>query len=134
MSVSEFLVYEEKIKLNQFLYVFLTVIIIIFGIIISNMFKNVVSLNLEAVLMDNNVIELKLNRGDLTLVLISKKVFIQDEVCNYQIIEIQELDDNYLVKLSLDKIYLKDEILKVKFILKEEKLYKFIYETIKGDI
>jgi len=134
MSVNEFLDYEEKINLNQTLYVFLTVIIIIFGMIVLNLFKKVDSLTLEGVLKDGNIIEFKLNKEDLTLVLNSKKIFIHDEIIDYQIIEIQELDDNYLVKLSLDKIYLNEEILKVKFILKEEKLYKFIYETVKGDI
>lgn len=134
MSVNEFLDYEEKINLNQALYVFLTVIIIILGMIVLNLFKKVDSLTLEGVLKDDNIIEFKLNQEDLTLVLNSKKIFIHDEIIDYQIIEIQELDDNYLVKLSLDKIYLNEEILKVKFILKEEKLYKFIYETVKGDI
>ena len=134
MSVNEFLDYEEKINLKQALYVFLTVIIIILVMIILNLFKKVDSLTLEGVLKDDNIIEFKLNQEDLTLVLNSKKIFIHDEVINYQIIEIQELDDNYLMILSLDKIYLNEEVLKVKFILKEEKLYKFIYETVKGDI
>ena len=135
MNVISLTMFHERIKLKQFLYLVFMLSIILIIMFILNFYKNIISLETYGLVLDNNILEISnLNKYDASFILNSKKLIIHDEEINFEIIDVLNNDDSYLIKLNLSKIYLKVEKLKVRFILKEIKLYKFIYETMKGDV
>lgn len=135
MNVSSLVIFQEKIKLKKILYMIFILSIIFIILFILNFSINMSSLEVYGNISDNNILEISnLKQVDTNYILNSKKMIINDEKFNIQIIDILGNDDSYLIKLKIDKIYLKDEKLKIKFIEKDIKLYKFLYETMKGDV
>lgn len=133
MLISCFDKFSLKIKFKEFMYVFL--IIIMLFIITLNLFniKNRYESTMKFNLLSNNILELnKVDLVDLKRISNSKKVIIDNKYFNFNIIDIYDNKNNYLVKievLNLDKV----NSYQVTFLEKEENLLKFIIRNMKGE-
>ncbi len=133
MIISCFDKFSLKIKFKEFMYVFL--IIIMLFIITLNLFniKNRYESTMKFNLLSNNILELnKVDLIDLKRISNCKKVIIDNNYFNFNLIDIKENKTNYLVKievLNLDKV----NSYQVTFLEKEENLLKFIIRNMKGE-
>lgn len=133
MIISCFDKFSLKIKFKEFMYVFL--IIIMLFIITLNLFniKNRYESTMKFNLLSNNILELnKVDLIDLKRISNCKKVIIDNNYFNFNLVDIKENKTNYLVKievLNLDKV----NSYQVTFLEKEENLLKFIIRNMKGE-
>ena len=135
MNINSFEKCNSRITYYQILYVFLIILITILGIIGLIYFKNITKINYQGIIKNNNVLEIEnLTKDDVSLILESKKIKVEDKKIKHNMIDIEEKNNSYLVKINLDKKYLDNANLEVNCILKEESLYQFILKTMKGDL
>lgn len=135
MNINAFEKFNSRITYYQILYVYLMALITVLCIIGLIYFKNITKINYQGIIKDNNVLEIEnLTKDDVSLILESKKIKIKDKKIEHNMIDIEENNNSYLVKINLDKKYLENTILEVNCILKEESLYRFILKILKGDL
>lgn len=135
MNISNYEKFSSKIFFYQILYIFLIMSITFIGIIELFYFKNIIKVDFQGIVLKNNILEISnLRLEDVNLILESKEVIVKDQEIKKEIIDIKEMDSNYLVKIKLDNVYIENSELKITCILKEESLYQFIFNTMKGDI
>lgn len=134
MNINSFEKFNSKIIVYQILYVFLITLITILGVIGLFYLKNITKINYQGIIKDNILVIENLSLEDVSLILESKKVILKDKEIKDNMIDIEEFNNNYLVKIKLDKVYLENTNLSITCILKEESLYQFILTTMKGDL
>lgn len=134
MSINKYEVFKSRIKFYEFLYVFLIINIIFIVLIGLLHFKNIEKVNFKGI-VSNNILEINnLSEYEIKLFLESKKILVLEKEIKKEIIDINEINNKYFVKIKLDEITTSLEEEKVICILKDEKLYQFIINIMKGDI
>lgn len=133
MNISSLEKFNSNINYYQILYGFLVIIITSFIIIGLMYFKNITKREYYGV-VNNNILEISnLTYEEVALILECKKVMIKDNIIKNKIIDIKENNDNYLISIELNKIYLEGTKIKITYILNEESIYQFMLNRVKGD-
>lgn len=133
MNIEHFLKFKMRILVYQTLYVFLILLILVGIIVFMNLFQNTKELEYIGK-VDNNILYLEnLLEKDIYFINKSREMVIQNKAVRKEIIGINEMNNQYLVRLQLDNYHEQDESLKVRFIVKKESLYQFIVKTMKGE-
>lgn len=133
MNISSLEKFNSNINYYQILYGFLVIIITSFIIIGLMYFKNITKREYYGV-VNNNILEISnLTYEEVALILECKKVMIKDNIIKNKIIDIKENNDNYLISIKLNKIYLEGTKIKITYILNEESIYQFMLNRVKGD-
>ena len=134
MNINNYEMFKSRINFYQILYVFLIISIVFIILIGLFSFKNIVKANFNGKVF-NNILEINdLDEFEIKKVLESKKILVNKEAIKKEIIDIKEINNKYFIKIKLDTFSSIEKEEKVVCILKDESLYQFIINIVKGDI
>lgn len=134
MNINSYQKFISNIKFYQFMYVFLIILITFLTIIELFKFKNLVEINYQGII-NNNYLEISnLTYDEVNSIIELEKVKIDNKEFKNEIVDILEINNTYLLKIKLNKVYLNNTSFEITYVLKEESLYQFILKTMKGDL
>ena len=135
MNINELKKFELLVNRYQLLYGFLIISISTLLVLGLLFFQNVVSYEYEGVVEEEKLVFSNLSANDLNKLINTTEIIIQKEKLKFEIIDIVEFENQYSLLLNVDlkKKYLDKKTVKVKFIVKEESLYQFILNNMKGE-
>lgn len=134
MNTNLFEKFTCKLSYYQILYVFLVICMIVLIILGLIKFENINSITYHDVVLNDNVLELNnLSLEEVNSLLECKKTIIGDKKINLEKSSIINNKNMYSLKIDVSNIKFDKNDLKLKCILKEEKLYKFIFRIVKGE-
>ena len=134
MNTNLFEKFTCKLSYYQILYVFLVICMIVLIILGLIKFENINSITYHDVVLNDNVLELNnLSFEEVNLLLECKKTIIGDKKINLEKSSIINNKNMYSLKIDVSNIKFDKNDLKLKCILKKEKLYKFIFRIVKGE-
>ena len=134
MNTNLFEKFTCKLSYYQILYVFLVICMIVLIILGLIKFENINSITYHDVVLNDNVLEVNnLSFEEANTLLECKKTIIGDKKINLEKSSIINNKNMYSLKIDVSNIKFDKNDLKLKCILKEEKLYKFIFRIVKGE-
>ena len=135
MNINELKKFELLVNRYQLLYGFLIISISTLLVLGLLFFQNVVSYEYEGVVEEEKLVFSNLSANDLNKLINTTEIIIEKEKLKFEIIDIVEFENQYSLLLNVDlkKKYLDKKTVKVKFIVKEESLYQFILNNMKGE-
>lgn len=133
MNISSLNKFKLNFKLYQLMYLFIVISILLIIIFQVFRFKNIIYYEYQGKVIDNNYLEISnLNENEAIKILNTDKIFID----NYLIKEkklLKEVNNLYNLKIKLPKLYKNNILINIKGVIKEEKLYQFIFRIMKGE-
>lgn len=135
MNINEFNKFECNLNKYQLIYGFLIISISIFLIISLLLGKNTASYEYQGIIEKNNLLITNLSLNDLNKLVEFQKVLIEGQEVDLKTTDILEENGKYSLNLkgNLGKFASKKS-LKVKFIIREESLFQFILNNLKGGV
>lgn len=135
MNINEFNKFECNLNKYQLIYGFLIISISIFLIISLLLGKNTASYEYQGIIEKNNLLITNLSLNDLNKLVEFQKVLIEGQEVDLKTTDILEENGKYSLNLkgNLGKFTSKKS-LKVKFIIREESLFQFILNNLKGGV
>ena len=135
MNINELKKFELLVNRYQLLYGFLIISISTLLVLGLLFFQNVVSYEYEGVVEEEKLVFSNLNANDLNKLINTTEIIIEKEKLKFEIIDIVEFENQYSLLLNVDlkKKYFDKKTIKAKFIVKEESLYQFILNNMKGE-
>ncbi len=115
------------------IYTLLIINIIVLILIETFLYTNKTMVKYLGIGSDNNIVFSKLSYDDVKIITNSKQMLINDNYEKVTILDVLEGIDDYTLKLKVDDFYFDTQSIEVKFIVKEEKLYQFIFNVLKGE-
>ena len=92
------------------------------------------TLKYNGIISNNNILVISnLSHEDANSIIESNNLKIDREMVNFKILESRNLLNSYTIKLELDKYYLDTKKIVVEVLVKEENLYEFVLQTMKGE-
>ena len=134
IKTNSFEKYSCNLAIYQILYVFLIISFLLIIIFFLFYFENSIVITHKGKILDTNYLEINdLNTSDISLILNSKEIKIDDKLISKERINILENNENYSLKIDVSNLEVNKNNLEIKCIIKKEKLYKFIFRKMKGE-
>ena len=126
--------FSLKINGKQFLAAFLIIILTILIIFLSFRWKNKVTFEYEGKVLNNNILEItNLSYLDVKTI-IDSNLKVSDRKITKDNIAIEKNQDKYKILIKLEQVSIPGDKLELNCIYREESLFQFIKNTMKGEI
>ncbi len=134
MNISLFKKFIRYKNYYQFLYLIFIINIIMIVVLLLLTMKMQTTLKYNGIISNNNILVISnLSHEDANSIIESNNLKIDREMVNFKILESRNLLNSYTIKLELDKYYLDTKKIVVEVLVKEENLYEFVLQTMKGE-